>query len=338
MIKGQISKFFNIVNLETLISLLCKRIKDEKFLKLIQSGLKSRLILPDGLVSSPYMGIPEGGVVSPVLSNIYLDPLDRYIKEYQKDFNKGVKRANYSIYDRTLKKMGMSEVIKQGLSKKDSQDPNFRRLHYIRYANDFLFGIIGSKEESVKIKEGLLKFLADGLNLFLHPKKTPILNSKEYVKILGYSIGFKKVNYKFKVKGTYRSACRKILTLFVDIKKVIKKLAEAQFCKLNGDPLPCLQYLHQTQSVSLTKVNTILRRFVNYYKLCNNFRRSLNRIRYILQHSLAKMFAAKFKLKTRATVFKMAGPTFAKKLGSIKGKKVMGATDSQLEKNEKGVI
>lgn len=338
IIEGDIAKFFDTVNWKILIQLLRKRIKDEKFLKLIQTGLKAKIILPDGIVSQTGMGTPQGGVVSPLLSNIYLDHLDRYIKEYQNNFNKGKRRGNCVIYNRTLRKMGMSEVIKQGLRKTDSQDPKFRRLHYVRYADDFLVGVIGSKKDCIKIKNDLTKFLERELKLLLHPEKTLISNSKEYVKFLGYSIGFKEISYKFRVKGTYRPARRRILTLFVDMNKVIKKFAEGKFCKLNGDPLPCFQYLHQTQSVSLARVNAVLRGYVNYYKLCNNFRRSLNRIRYILQHSLAKMFAAKFKLKTRAAVFKVAGPIFAKKLGPPKGKVAMGATDKQLENSGKEVI
>jgi len=338
IIEGDIAKFFDTVNWAILMSLLRKRIKDEKFLKLIQTGLKAKIILPEGLVAAPDKGTPQGGVVSPLLSNIYLDHMDRYIKEYQGNFNKGLKRANNIAYNRILRRQGMSEVRKQGLRKSDSQDPRFRRLHYVRYADDFLVGIIGSKEECVKIKQDLSEFLKMELKLLLHPDKTLISNSKEYVKFLGYSIGFKEVSYKFRVKGTYRSARRRILTLFVDIDKVIEKLAEAKFCKRNGEPLPCFQYLHQPKSVSLSRVNAVLRGYVNYYRLCNNFRRSLNRIRYILQHSLAKMFAAKFKLKTRAAVFKISGPTFAGRLGPAKGKKAMGVTDNQLEKSGKGII
>ena len=331
IIEGDIAEFFDTVNWEVLMSILRKRIKDEKFLKLIQSGLKARIILPGNLAFSPDMGTPQGGIVSPLLSNIYLDQMDLYIKEYQNNFTTGIRRANSVAYNRILRKMGMSEVIKQGLRKTDPLDRNFRRLHYVRYADDFLIGIIGSKEESKKIKNDLSEFLRVKLKLLLHPEKTLITNSKNYVKFLGYSVGYKEISYKFRVKGTYRPARRRILTLMVDMRKVVKKLAEAKFCKLNGDPLPCFRYLHQSQSLSLSRVNAILRGYVNYFRLCNNFRRSLNRIRYILQHSLAKMFAAKFKLKTRAAVFKVSGPTFAKRLGPAKGKTVIGATDDQLD-------
>lgn len=144
-------------------------------------------------------------------------------------------------------------------------------------------------------------------------------------------MGYKEVSYKLRVKGTYRPARRRILTLMVGMHKLIQKLADAKFCKRNGDPLPCFQYLHQSQSVTLSRINALLRGYVNYFRLANNYRRSLNRIRYILQHSLAKMFAAKFKLRSRARVFKMAGPTFHKRLGPPKGKSAMGITDTQLE-------
>jgi group II intron reverse transcriptase/maturase len=329
IIEGDITKFFDTLNWEVLISILRKRIKDEKFLKLIQKGLKAKIILPDGLVSIPNKCTSQGEIVSPLLSNIYLDQMDFYIKKYQNDFNKGIKRANSVAY--TLRKMGVSEVIKQGFKKTNTLDLNFRKLHYVRYADAFLIGIIGSKEESKKIKNDLSEFLRVNLKLLLHPEKTLITNTKDYVKFLGFAVGFKKISYKLRVNNTYKPACRKRLTLMVDMDKVIKKLAEAKFCKLNGDPLPCFQYLHQSQSISLLRVNAILRGYVNYFRLCNNFRRSLNRIKYILQHSLAKMFAAKFKLKTRAAVFKVSGPTLKKRLGPTKVKRAIGATDYQLD-------
>nr|QFP99055.1 hypothetical protein [Rhizaria sp.] len=331
IIEGDIAKFFDTVNWTVLMNILRIRIKDEKFLKLIQGGLKAKIILPDGLVSSSGMGISQGGIISPLLSNIYLDQMDCYINMYKKKFDKGERRANSSAYNRVLKTMGMSEVRKLGLRKTDPLDPKFRRLHYVRYANDFLIGLIGTKDESEDLKKNLSEFLRENLKLLQHPEKMLITNSKGYVKFLGYSIGFKEISYNMRINGVYRSCRRRILTLMVDMNKVIKTLADAKFCKLNGEPLPCFQYLHQPQSVSLMRVNAVLRGYVNYFRLCNNFRRSLNRIRYILQHSLAKMFAAKFKLKTRAAVFKIAGPVFARRLGPPKGKKAMGSTDNDLD-------
>jgi len=119
----------------------------------------------------------------------------------------------------------------------------------------------------------------------------------------------------------------------VDMNKVIKKLAEAKFCRKDGDPLPCFQYMHQTQSLTNARINSLLEGLVNYYHLANNKRRSMNRVRYILQHSVAKMYAAKFKLKTRAAVFKLATGNLGRRLVPYKGKNVIGATDKKLKRD-----
>jgi hypothetical protein len=95
--------------------------------------------------------------------------------------------------------------------------------------------------------------------------------------------------------------------------------------------------MHQTQAVTNARVNSLLEGLTNYYNLANNKRRSMNRVRYILQHSLAKMYAAKFKLKTRAAVFKIATGNLGRRLGPPKGKHPIGATDQKLEKDNESV-
>ena len=198
-------------------------------------------------------------------------------------------------------------------------------------------GIIGSKREVLSVKRKISDFLANSLNLTLNQEKTFITHHTSYVPFLGYSIGYKELNYKLVVKGTIRPARRRMLTLMVDMNKVIKKLAELKFCRKDGDPLPCFQYMHQTQAVTNARVNSLLEGLTNYYNLANNKRRSMNRVRYILQHSLAKMYAAKFKLKTRAAVFKIATGNLGRRLGPPIGKHSIGVTDQKLEKNNESV-
>lgn len=97
---------------------------------------------------------------------------------------------------------------------------------------------------------------------------------------------------------------RRVLIIYADTRKVIKQLNTKKFCKKNGDPLPCFQFIHQTQTTTIRCIKSIIQRLFNYYRLARNRKRFINKIIFILKHSVAKMYAAKFKLKTCAAVFK----------------------------------
>jgi hypothetical protein len=116
-----------------------------------------------------------------------------------------------------------------------------------------------------------------------------------------------------------------------DSDKVIRKLSAAKFCDLSGDPKPCFQYMHQSQSLTNMRIRAILIGLCNYYRLANNRRRFVNRISYVLRHSTAKMYAAKYKLATRAKIFKLAGKYLEKPLKARKDKTPIGGLDQETE-------
>lgn len=328
IVEGDITKYFDMVDHKILIKLISKRIHDDKFIKLIYAGLKARVILPTGKIEESELGVPQGGVLSPLLSNIFLHELDTWMEDYKKSFDKGTQPSNSLEYNRIVRKpKGATFAHLVKLRKTDPQDPNWRRIYYIRYADDFIIGIIGDRKDAEKVKIDVAEFLKTQLNLELNKDKTKITHWRENVPFLGYSIGYKNITYKFRVKGTYRAARRRILTLMADTNKVIKKLNQAKFCDGKGDPKPCFQYMHQTQSVTNTRIRGLLLGLCNYYRLANNRRRFTSRISYILRHSTAKMYAAKFKLKTRASTFRKGGKALDKPLEARKKQTALGATD-----------
>jgi retron-type reverse transcriptase len=75
VIEGDISKFFDTVNHAKLIIFLEKRIRDNKFINLIREGLEARIVLPSGGEVTNDFGVPQGGVLSPLLANVYLHEL-----------------------------------------------------------------------------------------------------------------------------------------------------------------------------------------------------------------------------------------------------------------------
>lgn len=114
-----------------------------------------------------------------------------------------------------------------------------------------------------------------------------------------------------------------------DMDKVVKKLSEAKFCDRSGDPKPCFQYMHQPQSLTNVRIRSIILGLCNYYRLANNRRRFTSRISYILRHSLAKMYAAKYRLHSRAKVFRIAGKYLDKPIKAEEGKTPIGGLDEE---------
>ena len=187
-VEGDIEGFFDNINHDVLIGILKERIADERFIRLIRKFLKAGYI-EDWVFHKTYSGTPQGGIISPILANIYLDKLDKYMKEYAEKFDKGIKRKMNPEYKRysgkiwwlgTKLKKTENEVTRKELitairciQKKrlipsvDEMDENYKRIKYVRYADDFIIGVIGSKADSETIKEDIKNFLYDKLKLTL---------------------------------------------------------------------------------------------------------------------------------------------------------------------------
>jgi RNA-directed DNA polymerase len=203
IIEFDIKSFFDSMNHEVMIELLSKKIDDKRFIKLIKSMLKAGY-LEDWRYYSTFSGAPQGGVISPILSNIYLHELDAYMEEMTKEFSKGRKRRRNPAYRRIedtkyrlKKKMNQlekkQELIKEmkSLDKEqklipsyDMYDREYRRLRYCRYADDFIVGIIGTKREAEEIKDKVGQFLQSKLKLKLAEEKTGIKAGNDGVRFL----------------------------------------------------------------------------------------------------------------------------------------------------------
>ena len=162
-------------------------------------------------------------------------------------------------------------------------DSSFRRMNYVRYADDFVITIIGSKADAMEIKQRCMNFLKQ-LVLTLHDEKTLITNPKDRpVHFLGYLIqkaaptvnSYRRV-YAGKMRKVFRNTSGSIF-LKVDNSKVIKRLSDKGFCSKNGFPTPNFKYLSNTQYGAIVQTSYILRGLANYYKLANNSRQMISR-------------------------------------------------------------
>jgi group II intron reverse transcriptase/maturase len=200
-IEADISDCFGSLDHEIMIKILAEKIHDSRFLRLIRNMLTAGY-LEDWVWNATLSGAPQGGTVSPVLSNIYLDKLDKFVETVLiPQHTQGVRRARNPAYQKI--KDDLKVARRRGdrakartlrgqlrrLPAGDPNDPGYRRLRYSRYADDHLLGFTGPKAEAEKIKDQLEKFLRDELNLELSADKTLITHARtRAARYLGYEI------------------------------------------------------------------------------------------------------------------------------------------------------
>ena len=342
-IEGDIKGFFDNIDHDVLVGILRERISDDRFIRLIRKFLKAGYV-EDWTFHNTYSGMPQGGIVSPILANIYLDKLDKYVKEYIRHFDKGTKRrpgkeSNDLANERkrTVRKL---KKVKDGTEKAalvarlkaieqeraafpsgDEMDGSYRRLKYIRYADDFILGVIGSKEQAQRIKEDIKSFLSESLALELSEEKTLITHTGKSAKFLGYEITVTRNNHQRRdVQGRLRRTYGKRVRLNVSMATLRDKLLEygAMEIKLrNGKEIwkpKCRSGLIFNDDLEiLDRYNRETVGFCNYYLIANNCV-VLHNFRYIMEYSMYKTFAGKY----RSTVRKINKKYRLNKLFTVK--------------------
>lgn len=328
-IEGDIKGFFDNINHDVLIKTLRERITDDRFLRLIRKFLNAGYV-ENWVFHKTFSGTPQGGIVSPILANIYLDKLDKYVKEYIRNYDRGGKRRpskECRDFDNTRKrtvrklKSVKDEVKRTALIQKikeieqerakfssgDEMDESYKRMKYVRYADDFLIGIIGSKEDAECIKEDIRNFLADKLALELSDEKTLITHTEKSAKFLGYEISVTKTNAQRRDKaGRLRRTYGKRVYLKVSTETVRNKLLDygvLEFRYQNGNEIwkpKCRTGLIFNDDLEILDCyNREIRGFYNYFSIANNCAYALNNFRYIMEYSMYKTFAGKYKSSTK---------------------------------------
>lgn len=206
-IEGDISKYFDTIDHNILLDTLSKNINDGRFIRLVSNMLKAGYI-EDWKFNQTISGTPQGGVISPLLANIYLNEFDNWIDEFMTPkYTKGERHKPNPDYRKLTDEIRKSKKIadiktahqlvvkRREIPSVDTHDENYRRFRYVRYADDFLIGFTGSKAEAEEIKAEMKEFLMEKLNLTLSVEKTLITNaSSQSAKFLGYEIKAQRAN------------------------------------------------------------------------------------------------------------------------------------------------
>jgi group II intron reverse transcriptase/maturase len=322
-VEGDIKGFFDNINHDIMIGILEERITDDRFIRLIRKFLNAGYI-EDWVFGKTYSGTPQGGIISPILANIYLDRLDKYMTEYAAKFEKGLRKKKRTEYRHYQRKKGRAtkelksvttqterEAIIERVRKydklmlqtepNDEMDSEYRRLRYVRYADDFLCGIIGSKEDTQVIKEDIKKFLSEKLKLELSDEKTLITHSETPANFLGFHIRNRKSDHTKRdsigrLKRCYsktveikipQDAIKKKLLAYDVVQ--IKKHNEKEVWKPKARP----EFNHNDDLEILERYNSEIRGLYNYFGIAKNCSKQMSNFGYIMEYSMYKTFAKK---------------------------------------------
>jgi group II intron reverse transcriptase/maturase len=315
-VEGDISDCFGSLDHEIMVSVLAEKIRDNRFLRLIGQMLKAGY-LEDWTWHATLSGAPQGGIISPILSNIYLDRLDKFaetvlIPEYTRGIirvaNPGYARLTRAISDAWRRgdraAVRRLRTQRRGIPRGDPGDPGYRRLRYIRYADDHLLGFTGPKAEAEQIKRRLAAFLHDDLKLELNEDKTLITHARtQAASFLGYQITVQHSRDRPAVNGVVR----------LRVPRPVIKAKCAPYLK-HGKPERRAEPMNLPDSLIISTFGAEYRGIVQYYLLASDVWR-LARLRWAAETSLLKTLAARHRStvtamarKYRATITTPHGP------------------------------
>lgn len=323
-VEGDIKGCFDNINHSVMISMLNKKIKDARFIKLIYKFLKAGY-MEDWQYHKTYSGTPQGGIISPLLANIYLHELDKYVMQLKIEFDKPRETHNtyeYGLAVRKTKKIRQAiekttgdertqlikeyKVARAEQLKTPAKSQTDKKIKYVRYADDFLLAVNGSSEDCVEIKCKLSMFINGMLKMELSKEKTLITHSNEYARFLGYDVRVRR-NGKIKPSGnlTYGKYTKRTLNnnaelvipftdkinKFLFFKGIVKQRENGAIYPTHR---PALERLTDLEIVST--YNAELRGICNYYNLASNYT-DLCYFAYLMEYSCLRTLAGKHKCK-----------------------------------------
>ena len=326
IIEFDIKSFFDNMDHDIMIELLEKKIDDRKFINLIKSFLKSGY-LEDWKVKPTYSGTPQGGIVSPLLSNIYLHELDTFIATLKEEIEVGKTRPQNNEHARigntisglrrkirsegsdpeSIQKIRELRAIQKTLPSMRENTDQYIRLRYCRYADDFICGIAGSFRLACEVKERITEFLQKELKLEISPEKTGIRRLSRGAEFLSYKITSYKGerSRKMKIRGSY--VTKRTLAGRISLSIPERKLIE--FCHQKGYGNWHSQDVTHRNSLTvlsdleiLESFNSELRGLSNYYALADDFSAKMGKLSWFWYRSLLKTFARKHKCKGKHIV------------------------------------
>lgn len=315
-IKGDILNYFPTINHHKLMNLIGQKIHDQQVIDLLWKYLRAGVITKMG-PRKTRVGVPQGAVISPILSNIYLHEFDMYMGSLKTELdtkktsepNPEYRRAKSLLQSK--KGAEKKEGYKQ-LRKIKSTIRVGMRIYYLRYTDNWLIGIWGSKSDAVEIRQRIETYLKDKLDLELSLEKSKITHAgKDKTHFLGYDIYSPTPKEAFFAKGKVKKRASHV-KIYIDAPyhKIKERLIEEKFIKIKKNKWfinSITHWINYNHAEILYRYNWVIRGYLNYYSHVNNLYIFHKFINFVLRHSCALTLGRKLKLRSRKKVFRKFG-------------------------------
>jgi group II intron reverse transcriptase/maturase len=291
-IEGDIKGCFDNIDHDLLLNIIGRDIHDKRFLKLLKGMLRAGY-MEDWSHHQTYSGTVQGGVVSPILTNIVLNELDQYVEnELIPQHTSGQRRRRNPEWRRLSRQMAKARI-----PSKDPYDDSHRRLKYCRYADDFILGFTGPKSEAEEIKAKIGAFLKR-LKLILSDEKTLITHATgNMARFLGYEIYVTRSDNRltqYQRSNTTVKSRAVNGSIMLNVPRDVAKEWRTRYTK-NGKPIHRSTLLNSSDYEIVMTFNVEFLGLLNYYALAHNIAKRLSLVRYMCLQSLVKTLAAKHK-------------------------------------------
>ena len=351
-IEGDITGCFDNIDHNVLIGILAKKIKDSKFLNLIRQCLKAGYV-ENWKYNKTYSGTPQGEICSPILANIYLNELDIKFREMKAKFDRPRsknewKTPEYREFDNEMKKISywidhttdreeretlieQYKALKKRLNTIPCHQQTNKKFTFVRYADDWLVGVCGTKAECEALKVEIADFLSNELRLELSEEKTHITHSSKDARFLGYNVSVRRCQKikGFKMKSGKRRKSRTLhlkvalkiphsekIERFLFAKKIIIQTPDGRF-----KPVHRAALLNMSDSEIVEHYNAEARGLLNYYNLAVDYH-TLDYFCYLMEYSCLKTLACKHKSSVRKMIRQYKdGKTWSVPYETVKGTK-----------------
>lgn len=327
-VEGDIKGCFDNIDHSTLVGFLNTKIKDARIVKLVYKFLKAGY-MEKWQYHNTYSGTPQGGIISPLLANIYLHELDKYAETLKTEFNKSERHGKRTYeYTRLTRKMSECrkaidkstgeektvliekyEMLKAEKLKTPSKSQTDKKLKYIRYADDFLIAINGSREDCEWVKKKLADFISTTLKMELSEEKTLITHSNNSARFLGYDVRVRRSCKVKRVKGkgyTKRTLSNNTELTIPLNDKIHKFIFDKGVGRIKDGvivPRGRFSLTNLTDLEIVMTYNAQLRGICNYYNLASNFNK-ISYFAWLMEYSCLKTLATKHKSRVKKMIDK----------------------------------